>query len=93
MFQGWKTAYIYIWNSQKGGDSSYVCNIQVLTGRCQPSYIFKPFIHTDLQTLLVLASLYSNAAHGIIKTSQNLDLTCFFLQSHWKYKHWLDHRK
>lgn len=79
MFQGWKTAYIHIWNSQKGGDSSYVCTIQVLTWRWQPSYIFKPFIHADLQTLLVSALLFSHAAHGIIKTSQNLDLTWFFL--------------
>lgn len=44
-----------------------------------PPTFFKPFIHADFQTLLVSALLLSHAAEGIIKTPQNLDLTCLFL--------------
>jgi len=39
---------------------------------------FKPFIHADLQTLLVSALLFSYEAHGVIKTSQNLGVMCLF---------------
>lgn len=43
MFQEWKTAYMYIWNSQKWANSNYICYTQVFTQRSQPSYILKMF--------------------------------------------------
>lgn len=40
---------------------------------------FSSLIHTDLQTLLFSALLFSRAALGITRTLQNLDLTCLCL--------------
>lgn len=42
-----------------------------------PTFL-KPFIHADLETLLVSALLFSHAACSIIKTPQYLDLMCLF---------------
>lgn len=47
----------------------------------------KSFIHAALQTLLVLALLFSYAAHGIIITLKHLDLICLFWTGPCKYEH------
>lgn len=93
-FQEWKTAHTYIWNPQKEGDGSYFAPVtfRILHRDGNLLIFFKCFIHTDLQTLLFSALLFSQAALGITRTLQNLDLMWLW----WfelKCKQWLDHGK